>query len=186
MAGDRDRCRGDRAGQRARPTSGGRGGLCRRSASRHVLLALVALVVLAAAPVEAFRVTEGASGWLRWDAAPREVDGLERSLAGGLRYSIEHGDYQDPARRVPLAAGAAERRGLPGGRGAAFENWTVVDPVTGLPAGYHFVEDLATPAVDDRAYRRVRTGTSAPTRERRSTSSRRRRMRGRPSARAWS
>ncbi|MCB9722583.1 MAG: hypothetical protein H6748_00890 [Spirochaetaceae bacterium] len=149
MAGDRDRCRGDRAGQRARPTSGGRGGLCRRSASRHVLLALVALVVLAAAPVEAFRVTEGASGWLRWDAAPREVDGLERSLAGGLRYSIEHGDYQalrDEFLWLPAPPSVADFRAAVA---RAFENWTVVDPVTGLPAGYHFVEDLATPAVDD-------------------------------------
>lgn len=88
------------------------------------------------------------SGWARWDAAERFVGGEERSLVGGLRYSIEHGDYallRDEFMWVgtpptPELFAAAIAR--------AFEHWESIDPVTGLPGAFHFVEDLATPVVD--------------------------------------
>ena len=64
----------------------------RKGAFCAVAGAVLGLLV-AAAPAQAFRVIGSPAGWARWDAAERYVGGEERSLAGGLRYSIEHGDY---------------------------------------------------------------------------------------------
>src|SRR5262245_27945029 len=33
-------------------------------------------------------------GGSRWDAAPRNISGFERSLNGGLRYSVQGGSFQ--------------------------------------------------------------------------------------------
>jgi len=40
---------------------------------------------------------DGLSGGFRWDAAPRTMNGLERSLNGGLRYSVQGGSFQATA-----------------------------------------------------------------------------------------
>lgn len=113
--------------------------------------AIVWLLVLGApADSSAFRLITAGGRFVRWDAAPREVEGVERSLAGGLRYSLEGGSFQAlrdqltwVGGNVPSAADfeAATRR--------AFDNWAVVDAAIQPPAGFHFVADLATPAVDD-------------------------------------
>ena len=126
-----------------------RPGRTRAGGSGSFVLVLLGLL-LWSGPGLAFRVIGSPAGWARWDAAPRFVGGEERSLAGGLRYSIEHGDYgllRDEVEWLPgftpteaeFAAAIAR----------AFEHWEVVDPATGLPAGFHFVEDLSTSAVDD-------------------------------------
>jgi hypothetical protein len=94
-------------------------------------------------------------GGLRWDAAPRMVigpptpNGVERSLDGGLRYSLQGGSYEafrDTfywGSRVPSAAEfqAALERG--------FAHWVSTDPVTGLGTDLSFVPDLATEAIFD-------------------------------------
>jgi hypothetical protein len=112
-------------------------------------LLLCLAIGFSASSAQAFRLLGSPSAWARWDAAPRFVSGEERSLDGGLRYSIEGGSYEglrDQFLWTPTTpsvedfAAAIER---------AFEHWTLVDPATGLPASFHFVEDLATPAVDD-------------------------------------
>ena len=36
----------------------------------------------------------GLAGGFRWDVAPRTINGNERSLDGGLRYSLQGGSYQ--------------------------------------------------------------------------------------------
>ena len=88
----------------------------------------------------------GLAGGSRWDAAPRTINGLERSLDGGLRYSLQGGSYE--AFRdlfswniVPTVAdfqNAVEQ---------AFNSWTVVDPVTDLGSTLSFTADLTTPVV---------------------------------------
>lgn len=102
-----------------------------------------------ASSAQAFRLIGAPDSWLRWDAAPRFVGGEDRSLHGGLRYSIETGSYAElldqfmwvPVRPSEAAFAAAVAR--------AFENWAIVDPVSGAPTALHFVEDLATPAIDE-------------------------------------
>jgi hypothetical protein len=107
-------------------------------------------IVLPATPADAFRLIAAGDRFVRWDAAPRTVGGEERSLAGGLRYSLGGGSYQALRDQLTWVAGnvpplpefeAAVRR--------AFDNWIIVDPETGSPAAFYFVEDLATLAVDD-------------------------------------
>lgn len=106
-------------------------------------------------PARAFRIVDVApvAGladpvYARWDAAPRSVEGVERSLAGGLRYSLEGGSFeafrdQFVWATVPTVAefqGTVEQ---------AFGAWTSTDPETGLNTSLSFVADLSTPAVDE-------------------------------------
>ena len=118
---------------------------------RRRLLGLCVLVLATGLPEagDAFRLREESGIRARWDAAPRTVGGEERSLDGGLRYSIGGGSYEafrDRIRWIPEQPSAEEVRQA---IRRAFEHWTIGDPVSGLPAGFHFVEDLETEAVDD-------------------------------------
>jgi hypothetical protein len=121
---------------------------------RRILLGLVTLAI-AGEPALAFRIGDAgpalgvsASFPIRWDAAPRTVFGEERSLDGGLRYSVEGGSYeafrdQFQWYTVPTVdefQGAVE---------AAFAAWESVDPVTGLGTSLYFVEDFGTEISDD-------------------------------------
>ena len=84
----------------------------------------------------------------RWNAAPttvsRQGQAWERSLVGGLRYSVEGGSWAAYRNRFTWASTpsvsafqqAVER---------AFDVWTAVDPVTGFGTQIEFVADLATP-----------------------------------------
>ena len=85
------------------------------------------------------------AGILRWNADPHFVDGVERSLDGGLRYSIEGGSYEafrdkfqwaDPAPTAAEFQAAVEQ---------AFANWEALDPATGLGTDLYFVPDFDTP-----------------------------------------
>lgn len=88
-----------------------------------------------------------AGGIFRWNAAPHVIDGVERSLDGGLRYSIAGGSYEafrdefqwdgEPP-TVAEVQQAVEQ---------AFANWEAVDPATGLGTMVRFVPDFATPVV---------------------------------------
>lgn len=107
------------------------------------------VILLWVAPAAAFRVIgSSSSGWVRWDAAPRFIGGEERSLEGGLRYSIETGSYADLRDQFLWVPFAPTTEDFAAAIGRAFEHWTLVDPETGLPGAVYFVEDLATPAVD--------------------------------------
>ena len=118
---------------------------------RGPALWLSCLLCLSLPPsAEAFRLIGSPGRWLRWDAAPRFVAGEDRSLHGGLRYSIETGSYAElrdqfiwVGNRVP------EEREFADAIARAFEHWAIVDPVSGMPTAIHFVEDLATPAIDE-------------------------------------
>lgn len=115
-------------------------------ATRAALCVLAALVWTS--PAFAFRLIGAPGSWSRWDAAPRTVNGVERSLDGGLRYSIEHGDYGLLRDEFLWLGMPPSDQAFADAIARAFEYWEVVDPATGLPAGFHFVEDLSTPAVD--------------------------------------
>ncbi len=86
----------------------------------------------------------GLSNGSRWDASPRSIGGNERSLDGGLRYSLQGGSYQayrdifnwSVVPSVPDFTQAIQD---------AFAAWTVTDPVSGLGSSLSFVEDLGTP-----------------------------------------
>lgn len=89
----------------------------------------------------------GLSDGSRWDAAPRTINGNERSLDGGLRYSLQGGSYEayrdlfswqgDPP-SVPEFQNAVE---------GAFNAWTVVDPISGLGTELSFITDFGTTVV---------------------------------------
>ncbi|MGL4400618.1 MAG: hypothetical protein ACRCXD_12175 [Luteolibacter sp.] len=88
--------------------------------------------------------TSGLAGGSRWEAAPRTMSGMERSLSGGLRFSLQGGSYQ--AYRdllawngTPPSVAEFEQAVL-----QAFAVWTATDPVTGLDTNVRFVPDLAT------------------------------------------
>ena len=116
----------------------------------HVALALL-LIGLSAADVCAFRVfnlgqTKPGFGVDRWDAAPRLMDGLERSLDGGLRYSLQGGSYEafrDLFRWRTLPSVEDFQAAVD----QAFDNWEVIDPTAGLGTAVRFVPDLETPVV---------------------------------------
>ncbi|NET81081.1 MAG: hypothetical protein F6J94_03630 [Moorea sp. SIO1F2] len=114
------------------------------------VLSFAAIEVANPAPSDAFvifnRSGSTLGGGSRWDAAPRTIHGKERSLDGGLRYSLQGGSYQayrdlftwDILPSVNEFQNAIE---------AAFNAWTVVDPVSGLGTDLSFVADLETPVV---------------------------------------
>lgn len=116
----------------------------------------VALCTLSAAAVSAhagvvFGLTPGTLGnGYRWDAAPRTVNlsgqNYERSLNGGLRFSLQGGSYQSYRdlfawNVVPSVAAFTTAVNQ------AFSAWTATDPATGLVSGVSFTADLNTPVV---------------------------------------
>jgi len=110
---------------------------------------LALFVFLHGSSASAFRLIGSSNGWVRWDAAPRIIGGEDRSLDGGLRYSIETGTYaglRDQFMWVP-STGPTEAA-FEAAITRAFEHWTIVDPETALPATFYFVADLSTPVVD--------------------------------------
>jgi hypothetical protein len=109
----------------------------------------LALCLAAASPGDAFRLIGENGSWARWDAAVRTVDGVERSLDGGLRYSIETGSYAGLRDQFSWVPSPPSEQDFAAAIERAFDHWEVIDARTGLPAAFYFVEDLATPAVDD-------------------------------------
>jgi len=86
----------------------------------------------------------GLGGGSRWDAAPRMISGNERSLAGGLRYSLDGGSfeaYRDMFQWTPSVPSVANfQQAIE----QAFAAWESVDPASGLGTTLSFVADLAT------------------------------------------
>jgi hypothetical protein len=119
-----------------------------RRAACATLAAVLLIVVLGARSAEAGGIfgNVGLSGGFRWDAAPRMVGANERSLAGGIRYSVQGGSYQayrDLFSWSSLPTVAAFQQAIED----AFGAWTSVDPATGLGTALTFVADFATPVV---------------------------------------
>jgi len=90
-------------------------------------------------------------GGTRWDAAPRTVGGFERSLDGGLRYSLDGGSYEAFRDKLHWAGTIPSVQDFQLTVESAFNNWTVVDPVSGYGTPLYFVYDPNFLATDDRA-----------------------------------
>jgi len=81
----------------------------------------------------------------RWDAAARTVGSNERSLAGGLRYSLEGGAYQAYRDLFTWQGAAPSVPDFTNAIHQAFNAWTITDPASALGTDLSFVEDLASP-----------------------------------------
>ena len=89
-------------------------------------------------------------GGSRWDAAPRTINisgtNYERSLVGGLRYSVQGGSFQayrdlftwQSTPTVAQFQTAVQQ---------AFDAWAHVDPVSGFGSSLSFVPDLSTAVI---------------------------------------
>jgi len=85
-------------------------------------------------------------GGFRWDAAARTINGNERSLDGGLRYSMQGGSllaYRDRFSWNVTPTLAAFSTAID----QAFGAWTSIDAVTNLGTALSFVDDSANTAV---------------------------------------
>ncbi len=85
----------------------------------------------------------GLNGGHRWDAAPRTIGGNERSLQGGLRYSLQGNSFQAYRdtftwNSIPTVADFQQAVQT------AFNAWATADPVSGFTSPLSFVADLAT------------------------------------------
>lgn len=99
----------------------------------------------------------GLNGGFRWDAAPRTAGGLERSLEGGLRYSVQGGSLQAFRDSFSWAVAVPSVSDFQNAVQAAFDAWKAPDPATGLSSSLRFVPDFATP-VDTAVVGGVRFG----------------------------
>jgi len=115
--------------------------------SFYMIVAMLVLITPNSA--EAFRVIGSPGAWARWDAALRFVEGEERSLDGGLRYSIETGSYAGLRDQFNWVGAPPSEAAFEAAVHRAFEHWEVIDVASGLPAAFYFVEDLETPAIDE-------------------------------------
>jgi hypothetical protein len=117
--------------------------------NRLLVIALVATGfagMLRAAQAGVLLGGNGLAGGYRWDAAPRTVNDNERSLDGGLRYSLQGGSfeaYRDLLHWSQLPSVEDFQLAFE----QAFAAWTSVDPATGLHTNVSFVPDLSTPVV---------------------------------------
>ncbi len=95
--------------------------------------------------------SSGLDGGSRWDAAPRNFNlsgtNYERSLSGGLRYSLQGGSYQAYRDMFSWSGGAPSVAAFQTAVEQAFAAWTVPDPVSLFTTQVSFVADLNTPVV---------------------------------------
>lgn len=113
-----------------------------------VITALVLAGLVICAVVNGGVVTNavGLTGGLRWDAAPRILAGNERSLDGGIRYSVSGGSYlalRDSFNWVSVPTEAQFKAVVE----QSFAAWTGADPVSGTSSSLLFVSDFSTPIV---------------------------------------
>ena len=86
-------------------------------------------------------------GGSRWDAEERVIDGIgERSLVGGLRYSVPGGSFEN-FRDAFSWSSLPSIADFSAGVQSAFDVWSSVDPVSGLGSDLYFVPDFATQGV---------------------------------------
>jgi len=89
----------------------------------------------------------GLNGGSRWDAAPRTIGANERSLDGGLRYSLEGGSFQAYRDMFQWSGGVPSVADFQQAVEQSFAAWTSVDPVSGLGTTLSFAADLGTAVV---------------------------------------
>ncbi len=119
------------------------------SCSRVRRIIGVSLIVVFAAPAQAGVVfgldaTGLTGGVYRWDAAAREINGNERSLQGGLRYSMSGGSFESFRNSFSWAGVAPTVSAFTQAVQDSFAAWASVDPVTQLGTALSFVADFST------------------------------------------
>lgn len=112
----------------------------------------IAIAAAAALPAQAgvvFGFTgSGLEGNIfRWDAAPRVIDGNERSLDGGLRYAVSGGSLDAFRDQFSWNGGTPTSAAFATTVQNAFNAWTRVDPVSGFGTALSFVYDSTTAVV---------------------------------------
>lgn len=124
-----------------------------------VQLGLLSTIVIVATtkPAQSFAFfgNDGLNGGRRWTASPYTHPTLgERSLEGGLRYSLEGGSYEayrDQFNWTTVPSVADFTQAI----SDAFGAWTAIDPVSGLGTSLSFVPDLATDVVSGADFRQL-------------------------------
>jgi len=101
------------------------------------------LAMSAAQAGVAFGSNQLTGGIYRWDAAARTIAGNERSLDGGLRYSLSGGSFESFRDRFSWTSLPSVLDFTAAVQGA-FSAWTVVDPVSNLGTSLSFVCDPNT------------------------------------------
>lgn len=116
-----------------------------------ILLGAVSVILISTQSAEAGSIFgyNGATigGGYRWDAAPRILSGNERSLDGGLRYSLQGGSFQAYRDLFSWTPSVPSVANFTTAVQQAFDAWTVVDPTSGLGSNLSFVPDLNTAVV---------------------------------------
>lgn len=110
---------------------------------------LAAALLLPLAPARAGVVfgldASGLTGGVyRWDAAARTINGNERSLDGGLRYSLSGGSFEAFRDSFSWSGAAPTVAAFTQAVQNSFAAWASVDPVTQLDTQLSFVADLGT------------------------------------------
>jgi len=126
---------------------------------RTLFLAMVAITLSAMAPATK-RLEAGVvfnhsdaqlGGGSRWDAAPRIINvsgsNVERSLDGGLRYSLQGGSFEAYRDLFQWSPGVPSVPAFQTAVQQAFDAWKATDPVSGIGSTLSFVSDLNTPVV---------------------------------------
>jgi len=128
----------------------------RRPTRLIAAIVMLMYVLVAGSEALAFRVFDVSTyspadfsdlGISRWNAEPHFVDGVERSLDGGLRYSVEGGSYEAFRDRFNWSGTAPTVAEFQSAVEEAFAAWEAPDPVTGLGTDIYFVPDFDTPIV---------------------------------------
>jgi hypothetical protein len=127
------------------------------SAARILAIATIVAVWLfsGASPVVAGTIfnfsDKGLGGGSRWDAAPRMTNlggiDVERSLTGGLRYSLQGGSFEAFRNLFTWQGGPPAVADFQLAVQQAFDAWMVPDSATGLTSQLAFVPDLGTRVV---------------------------------------
>lgn len=86
----------------------------------------------------------GLNGGYRWDAAPRQMGGLDRTLSGGLTYSVLGGSWGSFKNVFTWSGAAPSDVAFQQACERAFSAWTVVDPASGLGTTISFRPDFGT------------------------------------------
>lgn len=87
-------------------------------------------------------------GGFRWDAAPKIIAGVgERSLDGGLRYSLQGGSFQAYRDLFQWSGGPPSVAAFQTAVQQAFFAWTVPDPASGFTSAISFAYDPSTAVV---------------------------------------
>ncbi len=87
------------------------------------------------------------AGGYRWDVASRNFNGLERSLDGGLPYSVQTGSCAGCRDLFSWQGTASSVFDFQQAIEDAFHAWTITDPVSRLSSDIFFLADFGTTAI---------------------------------------